>query len=167
MELYFLVRQVTDLRPGVYHYAVPAQALELLNAEPVPSARLTEIFMGQGYAGAAALVVVLTIVPARSLWQYADCGYRLILLEAGLNWHRDLVRHKWRLMQQRKAGRPATDTQIKDLVLRLAEENPTWGYSKIHRELLKLGFEISRSSVRNILRRQHVPPAPQRSKRGS
>jgi hypothetical protein len=83
-----------------------------------------------------------------------------------LNWHRDLVRHKWS-MQQRKARRPATDTQIEDLVLRLAEENPTWGYSKIHGELLKLGFEISRSSVRNILRRQHVPPAPQRSKQGS
>jgi SagB-type dehydrogenase family enzyme len=62
---------------------VPAHALELLDTEPVPSARLTEIFMGQGYAGDAALVVVLTAVPARSLWKYADRGYRLILLEAG------------------------------------------------------------------------------------
>ena len=83
LELYLLVRHVTDLRPGIYHYAVPAHALELLHAAPVPPAHLTEIFMGQSYAADAALVVVLTALPARSLWKYADRGYRLILLEAG------------------------------------------------------------------------------------
>jgi hypothetical protein len=83
-----------------------------------------------------------------------------------LNWHRELVRRKWSFVQQRKPGRPATDPQLKVLVLRLAEENPTWGYSRIHGELLKMGFELSRSSVRNILKGQHIPPAPQRSKDG-
>jgi SagB-type dehydrogenase family enzyme len=83
LELYLLVRQVTDLRSGIYHYSVPTHALELLDTESVPLARLTEIFMGQSYAGDAALVVVLTAVPARALWKYADRGYRLILLEAG------------------------------------------------------------------------------------
>ncbi len=87
--------------------------------------------------------------------------------ETVLKWHRELVRRKWSFDQQRRTGRPATDQQTKDLLLRLAAENPTWGYSKIHGELLKLGFVISRSSVRNILKRQHVPPAPQRSKDGS
>jgi SagB-type dehydrogenase family enzyme len=83
LEIYLLVRHVIDLRPGLYHYAVPAQALELLNVDPVPPVRLTEIFMGQSYAADAAVVLVLTALPARSLWKYADRGYRLILLEAG------------------------------------------------------------------------------------
>jgi len=83
-----------------------------------------------------------------------------------LKWHRELVRRKWSFTQRRKIGRPLTDQQTKDLILRLAAENPTWGYGKIQGELLKLGFEISRSSVRNILKGQHVPPALQRSKDG-
>jgi hypothetical protein len=50
-----------------------------------------------------------------------------------------------------------------DLLLRLAQENPTWGYSRLHGELLKLGYKIGRSTVRDILKQQHVPPAPQRA----
>ncbi len=53
------------------------------------------------------------------------------------------------------------------LIKRLAEENPSWGYSKIHGELLKLGYSIGRSTVRDILKRHGVPPAPQRTKQGS
>jgi hypothetical protein len=50
-----------------------------------------------------------------------------------LRWHRELVRRKWTFTQRqrRKAGRPATDLQVRELLLRLAEENPTWGYSKL------------------------------------
>ncbi len=53
------------------------------------------------------------------------------------------------------------------MILRLAKENPRWGYSKLHGELLKLGFTIGRSTIRAVLRRGRVPPAPQRAQRGT
>jgi putative transposase len=55
-----------------------------------------------------------------------------------------------------------TDSDLIALLLRLAGENQNWGYSKIDRELLKLGYKIGRSTLRDILKRQHVPPAPER-----
>ncbi len=51
--------------------------------------------------------------------------------------------------------------------MRLAQENPTWGYGKLEGELRKLGYAIGRSTIRDVLKRQHVPPAPQRSAGGS
>ncbi len=62
---------------------------------------------------------------------------------------------------------PATDSELQVLLLRLAAENSTWGYSKLHGELLKLGYEIGRSTVRDMLKRQQVPPAPERAKEGT
>jgi putative transposase len=84
-----------------------------------------------------------------------------------LRWHRDLVRRKWTFNQRRKPGRPATDPEVKALLLRLAQENPRWGYGKLQGELLKLGYATGRSTIRDILKRQHVPPAPERTKQGS
>ena len=63
-----------------------------------------------------------------------------------LGWHRELVRRKW-TYRQRKSGRPATGRALRELVLRLARENPGWGYQRIAGELLKLGFRISPSTV--------------------
>ncbi|MBF6614574.1 MAG: transposase [Chloroflexi bacterium] len=84
-----------------------------------------------------------------------------------MKWHRDLVRRKWTYKQRRKKGRPPTTPELRVLIKRLAEENPNWGYSKIHGELLKLDYHIGRSTVRDILKRQRVPPAPGRAKHGS
>ncbi len=81
-----------------------------------------------------------------------------------LKWHRDLVHRKWTFIKRYKAGRPSTNVEIKELLLRLAKANPTWGYSKLQGELLKLGYDIGRSTVRDVLKRQHVPPAPERAK---
>jgi transposase InsO family protein len=84
-----------------------------------------------------------------------------------LRWHRDLVRRKWKFTERRKLGWPPTAPQVKELLLRLANENPTWGYGKLQGELRKLGYEMGRSTVRDILKGQQVPPAPERAKRGS
>jgi putative transposase len=84
-----------------------------------------------------------------------------------LRWHRDLVRRKWTFRQRRAGGRPATDQDLQALLPRLVQENPTWGYSKLHGELLKLGYTIGRSTVRDILKRQQMAPAPDRAKKGS
>jgi putative transposase len=75
-------------------------------------------------------------------------------------WHRALVRRKW-TYRHRHAGRPRTDKEIEQLVLRLAREND-WGYERIEGELLKLGYTISHETVGNILARHGIPPAPER-----
>jgi putative transposase len=80
-----------------------------------------------------------------------------------LRWHRDLVRRRWAYPQQR--GRPAVPTELRALVLRLAKENPTWGYRRIHGELCRLGYKnrIGASTVWTILQRAGIAPAPIRS----
>jgi putative transposase len=80
-----------------------------------------------------------------------------------LRWHRDLVRRRWSYPHRR--GRPALAAEVRALVLRLARENPTWGYRRIHGELCRLGYKdrIGASTVWAILRRAGVDPAPKRS----
>jgi transposase InsO family protein len=85
----------------------------------------------------------------------------LVTPETVLRWHRDLVRRKW--TQQRPCGRPPLTRDVVALVVRLARENPRWGYPRIAGELRKLGIRVSASSVRNVLRRADLHPAPRRS----
>ena len=73
-----------------------------------------------------------------------------------LRWHRELVRRKWALHQKRKPGGPRLSSELEELIIRLASD-------KIHVELLKLGFAVSPTSVRNVLKRHQLSPAPQRS----
>ncbi len=87
--------------------------------------------------------------------------------ETALQWHRELVRRKWTCARTRTSGRPPITVELTELILRLAKENPGWGYSKIHGEVLKLGYDAGRSTVRDVLKRNRVPPAPQRTHRGS
>jgi transposase InsO family protein len=78
-----------------------------------------------------------------------------------LRWHRDLVRRRWTYPRQR--GRPALSAELRELVLRLVRENPTWGYRRVHGELCRLGYRIGASTVWTILQRAGVAPAPKRS----
>lgn len=64
-------------------------------------------------------------------------------------------------------GRPRTAAETEALILRLATENARWGYKRIHGELHKLGYRIGASTVRAVLARHHVSPAPERARRGS
>jgi hypothetical protein len=64
-----------------------------------------------------------------------------------LRWRRELVRRKW-TQRQRPPGRPPVERRVRELVLRLARENPRWGYPRIAGELLKLGVRVSPSTVR-------------------
>ncbi len=68
-----------------------------------------------------------------------------------LRWHRELVRRKWTFKRKGKPGRPVISSELEVLIIRLAKENPRWGYDKIQGELLKLGYKLCASSVRNIL----------------
>ena len=79
-----------------------------------------------------------------------------------LRWHRDIVRRRWAARSKRgRTGRPATRRNIKALVLRLARENPGWGYRRIHGELAGLGVKIAASTAWEILNKAGMDPAPQ------
>ncbi len=83
-----------------------------------------------------------------------------------LKWHCQLVRRKW-TFKQSSLGRPPISPELEALLLRIAQENPTWGYGKLEDELGKLGYAIGRSAIRDVLKRRRVPPAPERSRRTS
>jgi hypothetical protein len=85
----------------------------------------------------------------------------LVRPETLLRWHRDLVRRRWSHPHRR--GRPAVTAELRGLVLRLARENPTWGYRRIHGELCRLGSRLGASTVWAILHRAGIDPAPTRS----
>ena len=79
-----------------------------------------------------------------------------------LAWHRKLAAKKYDTGRQRALGRPPTVRSIARLVVRLAKENPRWGYRRIHGELAKLGVTMAQSTVREILRTAGIDPAPRR-----
>jgi transposase len=80
-----------------------------------------------------------------------------------LAWHRRLAAKKYNMSRRRKSGRPPTNPGIARLVVRLARENPLWGYRRIHGELLKLGVTVAPSTVWQILHSAGIDPAPRRS----
>ena len=79
-------------------------------------------------------------------------------------WHRRLVDHAPSLTPGKRCGRPRVDEGIEPLVIRMATENPRWGYRRMQGALSHLGYHIHSTTVRNILRRNHLDPAPIRGK---
>ena len=80
-----------------------------------------------------------------------------------LAWHRRLVARKYDTSKRRQPGRPPTVRSIARLTIRLAQENPLWGYRRIHGELTKLGLTIAPSTIYEILRAAGIDPAPRRN----
>ena len=83
-----------------------------------------------------------------------------------LRWHRQLVAEKWDYSARRirKPGRPPVSEEVKQLVLRMARENPSWGYDRIQGALSNLGYAISDRTVGNILSANGIEPAPERKR---
>src|ERR1035438_7897470 len=112
------------------------------------------------WADRALLATLLGVIP-RARRQ----GLRLLVtLDTILRWHRDIVRRRWAARSMSgKIGRPVTRRNIQVLVLRLARENPEWGYRRIHGELAGLGVKIAASTIWETLRTNGTGPAPRRT----
>lgn len=88
----------------------------------------------------------------------------LVRPDAVLRWHRNLMKQRHaRTCRPKRPGRPPTVRSIRTLVLRLARENPNWGYRRIHGELAVLGVKVAPSTVWEILKAEGVDPAPERT----
>jgi putative transposase len=104
-----------------------------------------------------AVLAALARLPPKSL----RMG-RLVTPDTLLRWHRRLV--CWRWTYPHRGGRPPVDARIAVLIEQMARENPGWGYRRIQGELLGVGIRVGASTVRRVLKRLRIPPAPQRSR---
>ena len=82
-----------------------------------------------------------------------------------LAWHRKLIANKYDSSNKRGPGRPRVKDEIPKLTVRMAQENPSWGYTTIRGRLFNLGHEVARETIRNILKEHGIVPAPERRKR--
>jgi transposase InsO family protein len=84
-----------------------------------------------------------------------------------LRWHRRLIAKKWDYSERRNKspGRPLMPDEVVELVLRMAKENPTWGFDRIEGAMKTLGYKISDTTVGNILREHGIEPAPERKRK--
>jgi transposase len=104
-----------------------------------------------------ALLAALSRLLPRARWSIF-----LVRPETLLRWHRRMVARRWTYPSTSK-GRPPISDEAQQLVVRLARENPRWGYQRIHGELLRLGVRVSASSIRRVLRAHGLDPAPRRA----
>jgi hypothetical protein len=82
-----------------------------------------------------------------------------------LRWHRRLIAEKWNFVNRRGPGRPGVMQKISALIVRMAQDNPGWGYTRIQGALGNLGHRVGRGTVANVLKRSGIEPSPLRGKR--
>src|SRR5271169_4260525 len=86
----------------------------------------------------------------------------LVTPDTLLRWYRELVASKWNYSHRRGPGRPRVMKTIVELILQMALENPSWGYTRIRGALINLGHQVGRGTIANILRDNGIEPAPER-----
>ena len=105
-----------------------------------------------------ALMAALSRVLGRDRWRAF-----LVKPETLLRWHREASRRRWRRWRaQRRGGRPSLPEETVQLMVRLAGENRSWGCVRVQGELAKLGLRVGATTVRRVLRRAGLGPAPRR-----
>ena len=101
-----------------------------------------------------ALLILIT-----KLWPSLLGVAKVVQPETILRWHRAGFKVFWRCKSRNRAGRPKIDRGLRDLIQRMSRENPLWGASRIHGELLMLGFEVAQSTVSKYMARPSKPPS--------
>jgi transposase InsO family protein len=105
-------------------------------------------------AGDRALMVWMT-----RMWPSLLGLTRVVQPATILRWHRCGFRAYWRWKSRARPGRPRVESELRDLIRRMTEENPLWGAPRIHGELLKLGFKVAESTVSKYMMRRRGPPS--------
>ena len=96
-----------------------------------------------------------------AIWQKWRESLIVVKPETVVRWHRKGFALYWKhLSKQNGAGRPGTGKDIRDLVRKMANANPTWGSPRVHGELQKLGIKISQRTVARLMPRKRKPPSP-------
>ena len=93
------------------------------------------------------------------LWPDLLGMVQVVKPETVMRWHRAGFRAFWRWKSRQRAGRPKIDRGLRDLIRRMSQENQLWGASRIHGELLMLGFDVAQSTVSKYMTRGRGPPS--------
>jgi hypothetical protein len=101
-----------------------------------------------------ALFILIT-----KLWPSLVSAAHVVQPETILRWHRAGFKIFWRWKSRNRTGRPKIDRELRALIRRMSKENPLWGASRIHGELLMLGFEVAQSTVSKYMVRGRRPPS--------
>jgi putative transposase len=91
----------------------------------------------------------------------------LVTPDTLMRWYRQLVACRWNCRSRRGPGRPRVTQDIVDLIVRMALENPSWGYTRIKGALSNLGHQAGRGTIANILKERGIEPAPERNRHTS
>jgi transposase InsO family protein len=154
--LYRLVRRVVEFL-RIHNMDAVAKDAEILVLRQQLAVLRRQVARPRFSWSDRAIVAGLTRLVPRERW-----AAFLVAPETILRWHRVLVRRHW-TYTHRRPGRPLLSEEAVELILRLARENPRWGYLRIVGELKKVGVTVSKGSVANVLRRHRLPPAPRRT----
>jgi putative transposase len=154
--LYGLVRRVVDFF-HIHRMDAVAKEAEILVLRHQLAILRRQVARPRFSWSDRAIVAGLARLVPRERW-----AAFLVAPETILRWHRALVRRHW-TYPHRRPGRPPLPEETVELIVRLARENPRWGYLRVVGELKKLGVTVSKGSVATVLRRHRLPPAPRRA----
>ena len=154
--LCFLLRRVGELL-RIHRMEAAAKDAEILALRPQLAVLRRKVARPRFSSSDRALIATLAKLVPRERW-----AAFLVTPETILHWHRALVRRRW-TFPHRGPGRPPLGNKTIELIVRLARENPRWGYLRIVGECKKLGIVVSKASVANVLRRHGLHRAPRRA----
>jgi putative transposase len=137
------------------------RGLHVKDVELLVLRRELQILLRQGVRPELRTVDRALLAAAASHLPRTSRGVLLVTPRTLLRWHQALVRRRWRQPVGRR-GRPSLPAEVRELVLRLARENPRWGHRRICGELAKLGLRVSATSIRRLLAQAKLEPAPRR-----